>query len=72
MPRKTISQRVLELLEKENKPLMPEIIAQKLGLKVRDPFIGLYNWGKWSFLDAEKRGLIKWVEKEGWVSVKRK
>jgi len=50
---------------------MPEIIAQKLGLKVRDPFIGSYNWGKWSFRDAEKQGLIKWIDKEGWVLVER-
>jgi len=70
MGRKTISQRVLELLKKEDKPIMPEIIAQRLGLKVRDPFIGSYNWGKWSFLKAEKEGLIKWIDKEGWVLVK--
>jgi len=64
---KTISEKVIELLERHRgTPLKPKEIGKMLGLKIRKPFpLESYNWGKWSFLKAEREGLIVWVEKEG-------
>jgi len=64
--KKTISERVLELLKNAKEPLTPKEIAEKLNLKVRDPFIGAYHWGKWNFREAERKGIIEWVEGRGW------
>jgi len=67
--RKTISERVLEVLKTADKPLSPKEIAHRLGLRERWP-IG-FRWGKWSFAKAEKQGLIEWDEEaQGWKLIK--
>jgi len=76
MKRRTISQEVIELLERHREtPLTPVEIAKLLGLKIRKtyPFTTHY-WGKWNFRRAEKKGLIEWVErngKSGWILKRR-
>jgi len=76
MKRRTISQEVIELLERHREtPLTPEEIAKLLGLKIRKDFpFTTYYWGKWNFWKAEKAGLIEWVKrsgKSGWILKRR-
>lgn len=58
---KTIRERVLEALNE--KPMAPDEIGKKLGLKFR-LIRGrkLYYWGKWNFMEAEELGLIEWKD----------
>jgi len=53
---KNIRERVLEALKE--KPMTPDEIGEKLGLKFT--LVKLYHWGKWSFEEAEELGLIEW------------
>ena len=56
----TISERVLAYLKEQ--PGTTNEIGKSLGLKRRG-WKG-YNWGKWSFYDAEEEGLIEHKEGE--------
>jgi len=59
---KNICERVLEALAE--KPMTPDEIGEKLGLKFRliGGVVKNYFWGKWSFKEAEELGLIEWKE----------
>lgn len=56
----TISKRVMLFLKKQ--PGTPKEIAEALRLTKRDTLYDSYRWGRWSFSDAEEKGLIEWKD----------
>lgn len=69
MTRKTITERVLQALSEE--PWDPISLGHKLGLRRRRSNFIIFYWGKWSFHEAEDKGLIVWGADGKWHLVKK-
>ncbi|MEM0225089.1 MAG: helix-turn-helix domain-containing protein [Desulfurococcaceae archaeon] len=59
---KTVKEKLLEFLRKQDKPLMPKDIAKLTGIN--------YNTVRARLHDLRKEGLVERVE-EGWVAKKQ-